>query len=109
MTVPEAINSFSGYPIATNSSIIYLSWNPPTVTNGNLHLYLEYKYYLTTGRTPVSFVQSVDISSSITSYELTELDPDTLYTMTLYAENEVGRSEGVSIEVKTYAIANECD
>ena len=105
MTVPETINCFSGYP--TNSSTIYLSWSPPTVTNGNLTLNLEYKTYLTTEGTPVPFAQSVYISSSITSYELTELDSDTLYTVSLHAENEVGRSEGVSIEVKTYA--NGCD
>ena len=102
--VPGHVNTFSGYPI--DMKTIHISWAPPTVTHGNLvGYYLEYQGNQVDSDNPSP--PSVRISSSSTSYELHGLYSDTLYNLTLHAENEVGRSEGVSIWLKTYK--NECN
>ena len=102
--VPGHVNTFSGYPL--DMETIHISWTPPTVTHGNLvGYYLEYQGNSVDSDSPSPL--SVRIPSSSTSYELGGLYSDTLYNLTLHAENEVGRSEGVSIWLKTYK--HECN
>ena len=90
--VPSIVESLtgSGYPTS-----IELSWTPPTETNGIIT-----RYFLTysTGSGQLS---SENIPASVTSYNVTGLEENTLYQLTVSAETSAGRGEGSTVSVLT--------
>ena len=91
-SVPSIVESLTGSGFPTS---IELSWTPPTEVNGILT-----GYYLTysTGSGELS---SENILASVTSYNVTGLEENTLYQLTVSAETSAGRGEGSTVSVMT--------
>ena len=70
-------------------------WTPPTENNG---IITEYVLAYSTGNGELS---SENVPASVTSYNVTGLEENTLYHFTVYAETSAGRGEGSTVSVKT--------
>ena len=91
-SVPSIVESLtgSGYPTS-----IGLSWTPPTKVNGIIS---GYSLTYSTGSGQLS---SENIPASVTSYNVTGLEENTLYQLTVSAETSAGRGEGSTVSVRT--------
>ena len=90
--VPSIVKSLTGSGFPTS---IELSWTPPSEVNGIITGYfLNYS----TGSGELS---SENIPASVTSYNVTGLEENTLYQLTVSAETSAGRGEGSTVSVRT--------
>ena len=90
--VPSIVESLTGSGFPTS---IELSWTSPIEVNG-----IIIKYFLRYG-TGSGDLSSVNIPASVTSYNVTGLEENTLYHLTVSAETSAGRGEGSTVSVRT--------
>ena len=96
-SVPGPVAYVSG--LSASATSVALSWTPPLITNGVLTSYhIEYQSATGSG---ISDNGEVNCSASITSYNVTGLEENTLYHLTVSAETSAGRGEGSTVSVKT--------
>ena len=89
---PSIVESLRGNGFATSVELV---WTPPTKSNGVITGYvLSYS----TGNSELS---SANVPASVTSYNVTGLEENTLYHFTVYAETGAGRGEGSTVSVRT--------
>ena len=90
--VPSIVESLTGNGFPTS---IQLSWAPPSERNG---IITGYFLAYSTGSGELS---SEDIPASITTYNVTGLEENTLYQLTVSAETSAGRGEGSTVSLRT--------
>ena len=90
--VPSIVGSLTGNGFSTS---IELSWTPPTEVNGII------TGYFLTYSTGSGELSSENIPASVTSYNVTGLEENTLYQLTVSAETSAGRGEGSTVSVLT--------
>ncbi len=97
--VPSIVESWGGRGFSTS---IELSWAPPTQSNGII------TGYFLTYSTGSGQLSSENIPASVTSYTVTGLEENTLYQLTVSAENSAGRGEGSTVSVRTLPDGGSC-
>ena len=90
--VPSIVDSLTGSGFPTN---VEVSWTPPTEANGIIT-----GYFLTYSNGSGD-LSSENIPASVTSYNVTGLEENTLYHLTVSAETSAGRGEGSTVSVRT--------
>ena len=90
--VPSIVGSLGANGFASR---IELLWTPPTEINGII------TGYFLTYSTGSGELSSKNIPASVTSYNVTGLEENTLYQLTVSAETSAGRGEGSSVSVRT--------
>ena len=91
-TVPGIVESLTGSGFSTS---IELSWTPPTENYGII------TGYFLTYSTGSGQLSSENIPASVTSYNVTGLEENILYQLTVSAETSAGRGEGSTVSVLT--------
>ena len=90
--VPSIVESLTGNGFPTS---VEVSWTPPTEVNGIIT-----GYFLTYSNGSGD-LSSLNIPASVTSYNVTGLEENTLYHLTMSAETSAGRGEESTVSVRT--------